>query len=74
MFDPGGHVFWQIVKLWAILVKDLPYIIPVKFGYIRFNRFRGDSQNVRFPIRSNVKLCSTLAAMFFGGSENFGQF
>ena len=64
MSSAGGHVFWRIEKISAILVKDLPYIVPVKFPHIGFSGSRGDDENMKVHGQTNVKRETTLLQVF----------
>jgi hypothetical protein len=58
----GGHVYNQIGTKWAILIKDLPQMLPTKFQFIWQSGFRGkdfleinQSETRMFVNRSELK-------------------
>ena len=60
----GGHVCKQIGMKWAILIKDLPQMLPTKFRFI----WRSDFEGEDFIKMANQKQKLPVAAMFVNES------
>ena len=59
----GGHLGFPIGIKNSKLVKDIPMIIPGQFGFNCPSGFREEAFWNIFPIGSNVKLSSAVAAI-----------
>ena len=59
----GGHLGFQIGIKNIKFVEDLPMIIPGQFGFNYPSGFREEAFWNIFPIGSNVKLSSAVAAI-----------
>ena len=59
----GGHVCQQIEMKCAIVIEDLPPLLPTKFRFIWLSSFRED-----FKKSTNLKQELPVAAMFVNGS------
>ena len=69
----GGHVFWNIIKAWTILVEGHQSSIPAKLHWIRSNGFlQGDFLSFLYRYIGK-KATPHLAAMFFDESWRLEQ-
>ena len=59
----GGHLRFPIGIKNTLFVEDLPMIIPGQFGFNYPSGFREEAFWNIFPIGSNVKLSSAVAAI-----------
>ena len=69
----GGHLGFPIGIKNTHLVEDLPMIIPGQFGFNYPSGFREEAFWNIFPIGSNVKLSSAVAAILNFISEQKTQ-
>ena len=73
MYCGGGHLGFPIDIKNINFVEDLPMIIPGQFGFNCPSRFREEAFWNIFPIGSNVKLSSAVAAILNFISEQKTQ-
>jgi hypothetical protein len=69
----GGHVCKQIGMKWAILIKDLPPMLPTKFRFIWRSDFEGEDWSIGPTIKIILSVQDNFCRTFATVRRTFGM-